>query len=169
VVRLFDGTSWINYGVYDAIPGASGVSEPRGIAYNSGTGELYLAGFAMDLSGAQHWMVSSFNGSTWTLLDDYLPAAQSGVQMANANSLLWTGGQLYVGGHVQMADPQMGSYQVRRWNGGASWSTSSLGLMDTSGANGLLMVGGVLHSCGNIYGSVAGQRDWIVNRELNFQ
>ncbi|OFZ43280.1 MAG: hypothetical protein A2485_00015 [Bdellovibrionales bacterium RIFOXYC12_FULL_39_17] len=163
IVRKWDGSSWSTIDDYQLSANKAAFS----YALISDNGNnVYAGGYAQDASGAPHWIVKKWNGSSWTTVDDYL--GEPGSSAAYVSALTTdNAGSFYAGGYVVEASG------AEHWivrTGDSSWNTSdnfSMTASISAGVNALAQDG-----ASNIYATgwaddgsgVYDYGHWIVRR-----
>ncbi len=163
-----DGGNTFNYETpLDAIAGST-AQEAKAIAID-GSGLIYVAGSARDLSSEIHWQVRTYNGTNWVTLDDLLPTAVGGIREGHAQALVITGTEVFVGGRFYDPPANGSSYVLRKWNGSAWTQTQIANATGSEGIRALLRrADGSLYSCGAMLKPGTAETNWIVKSEPAF-
>jgi hypothetical protein len=117
IVRKFSAGSWITMDDYQYSPGRG--AQATSVTSDS-SGNIYVAGYAVDNVSLWHWIVRKFSGGTWTTSDDYRYPATPGDSTPTAIASDFSG-NLYVAGYAA-DNSSVQHWLVRKFSGGA-WST----------------------------------------------
>jgi hypothetical protein len=110
-----DGATWNTFDTYNLI----GTYTAEAIAATFSGSNLIVAGSAYDNSGNIHWIVRSWNGTSWTTLDDFIdPGRLTNIPQA----ILAVGSDIYVTGYVGNNTGGASEWITRKYTAG-SWST----------------------------------------------
>ncbi|HLE12628.1 MAG: hypothetical protein A2504_04095 [Bdellovibrionales bacterium RIFOXYD12_FULL_39_22] len=116
IIRKWDGSSWVTLDNYQL------ATDRPAYATNvasDGSGNIFATGYATDSSYYSHLIVKKWDGSSWTIIDDYQYVA---TKDAFGNALIVDqSGNVYVSGGARDGSNYL-HWITRKWNG-TTWTT----------------------------------------------